>query len=193
MTQTPSVDDIQHGGDHYKQGGSLQHWNMLLMVGFGYEYYIGAATKYTSRYGKKRGAEDVQKAIHFTDKLIDAVNKGQVPAKFRTTQGFRLGHDTPEALYNLMVNVEQLLNDYYEANAIDSKTAQRALRLLFEVKGLPDLLAARAVLVLLHNEVTGYVEPVPVAPTAAQRQATAMATGADELGAATPAYVAQGD
>lgn len=179
-----NVDNIQHGGDHYKEGGAMQHWNMLLLVGFGWEYYIGAASKYAARYAKKRGAEDVQKAIHFVDKLLDAIERAQVPAAFRTTQGFRMNLDAHPAVYNLTVNIEQLCQQFFEANGITSEYAQAAIQRLFEARVADDLRDARASLVALHDEVTGHVEPAPVEPTAAERVAQKTAGAASALGVA---------
>lgn len=185
MSKT-NVDNIQHGGDHYKQGGAMQHWNMLLMVGFGWEYYIAAASKYAARYMKKSGAQDVQKAIHFVDKLMDAIERAQVPAVFRTTQGFRMNLDAHPAVYNLTVNIEQLCQQFFEANGITSEYAQAAIQRLFEARTADDLQGARASLVALHDEVTGHVEPTPVEPTAAQRIAQQAAGAATVLGVEQP-------
>lgn len=65
------ADRKQHGGDHYKDGpNSLQHWNVVAVLGW--DYYIGAATKYLWRLGKKGSAEDaiqdITKAIHYLEK-----------------------------------------------------------------------------------------------------------------------------
>ena len=187
-----SVDDIQHGGDHYKKGGAMQHWNMLLLVGFGWEYYIGAATKYTSRYMKKRGAEDVQKAIHFVDKLVDAIERGQVPTTFRTAQGFRMNLDAQPATYDQTVNVEQLVKDYCVANDIKDLAAITALQRLFSARSVGDLMSARVSLVTLHDSLTGYTEPEVAAPTGAARVASVTDAASAALGAeAGPAYVGQ--
>jgi hypothetical protein len=75
MEKTMSnTDAVQHGGDHYKNG--YQHWNLLPDLLFGPEYYIGCATKYVTRHEKKNGREDILKAIHFTEKLIELCEQG---------------------------------------------------------------------------------------------------------------------
>lgn len=70
------ADDKQVGGAHYK--GGYQHWNFLPDIGFGPEYYIGCATKYVTRHASKNGAQDVEKAIHFAEKLVELCDGGEV-------------------------------------------------------------------------------------------------------------------
>jgi hypothetical protein len=64
-----SANDRQVGGEHYKTGG-LQHWDIVLMFGLG--YFEGQITKYLFRWRKKNGIEDLLKARHFLDKLIES-------------------------------------------------------------------------------------------------------------------------
>lgn len=72
--------DIQHGGDHYKRAGQSQHWDMLPVFGYGWEYYIGRATAYLTRV--KQPDLDPKKAGHFVDKLIWLIDNGWVPPSF---------------------------------------------------------------------------------------------------------------
>lgn len=69
------VDEIQHGGKHYKT--DYQHWNLLPNLGFGLEYYLGCATKYITRHASKNGRQDVEKAIHFVQKATELVLEGK--------------------------------------------------------------------------------------------------------------------
>jgi hypothetical protein len=64
-----TANDQQIGGLHYKTGG-LQHWDIVLMFGLG--YFEGQITKYLFRWKKKGGVEDLRKARHFLDKLIES-------------------------------------------------------------------------------------------------------------------------
>lgn len=76
MNSVINANDIQHGGDHYKT--EYQHWDLMADIGYSYEYYMAAATKYLARHEKKNGREDVQKAYHYTRKLIELVTTGKV-------------------------------------------------------------------------------------------------------------------
>lgn len=56
--------EYQVGGNHYKQ--MIQHWDIVAMLRA--NYFIGCATKYMSRFERKNGAEDLEKAAHFITK-----------------------------------------------------------------------------------------------------------------------------
>jgi len=64
------ANEKQIGGDHYKTTGDLQHWDL-----FGPEYLVGCATKYVSRWRRKGGNEDLEKALHYTQKLKEGCKK----------------------------------------------------------------------------------------------------------------------
>ncbi len=68
----PKVNEIQHGGKHYKQF-SMQPWDVILDWNLG--YLDGTALKYISRWRHKGGLEDINKAIHFLQKLIEVENQ----------------------------------------------------------------------------------------------------------------------
>ena len=59
----------QVGGNHYDKTGE-QHWDRIYRL-FGPGYFIGCATKYVERYQSKNGIQDLEKAIHFIEKLIE--------------------------------------------------------------------------------------------------------------------------
>lgn len=63
---------VQEGGDHYKdmpiQPVEYIHANKL-------GYFEGCVIKYVSRWKKKNGIEDLKKARHFIDLLIELENK----------------------------------------------------------------------------------------------------------------------
>lgn len=67
-----SVNDIQIGGDHYKDKG-IQPWDAILMWGMG--FLDGNALKYLVRFRQKGGVEDLKKARHYIDKLIEVMEK----------------------------------------------------------------------------------------------------------------------
>lgn len=63
------ANEKQIGGDHYKRGGE-EHWDRQYRL-FGAGYFIGCITKYVERYQRKNGIQDLQKAQHFIEKLIE--------------------------------------------------------------------------------------------------------------------------
>lgn len=61
------ANETQVGGLHYRS--AFQHWDLVALYGLG--YFEGQITKYTARHAKKHKAQDVDKAIHFTEKLVE--------------------------------------------------------------------------------------------------------------------------
>lgn len=64
-----SANNKQVGGNHYKKGGE-EHWDRQWRL-YGRGYFVGCITKYVERYHEKNGLEDLQKAAHFLEKLIE--------------------------------------------------------------------------------------------------------------------------
>jgi len=58
----------QIGGDHYK-AKSIQPWDYIVANNLG--YLEGNVVKYVSRYKEKGGVEDLKKAMHYLQKLIE--------------------------------------------------------------------------------------------------------------------------
>lgn len=63
----PSANAKQVGGNHYKS--TMECWDYILSNQLG--YLEGTAIKYITRHRKKNGVEDIKKAIHFLEKLIE--------------------------------------------------------------------------------------------------------------------------
>jgi Protein of unknwon function (DUF3310) len=63
-----TVNNIQHGGTHYKEK-TVQPWDYIAANGLG--YFEGNVVKYVSRWRDKGGVEDLRKARHYLDKLIE--------------------------------------------------------------------------------------------------------------------------
>ena len=59
----------QVGGAHYKIGGE-EHWDRVWRL-WGRGYFVGQITKYVERYPYKGGVQDLEKAQHFLQKLIE--------------------------------------------------------------------------------------------------------------------------
>lgn len=70
----------QVGGGHYREEGSIQPWEVIDTWSFEARigFYRGNALKYMMRYDKKGGIEDLQKAQHYTEKLIEVLNEQKV-------------------------------------------------------------------------------------------------------------------
>lgn len=70
-----SANDRQEYGDHYQ--ADFQHWDLIERYSIG--YLEGCATKYLTRWRKKNGLQDLKKARHYTEKLLELhgqINRG---------------------------------------------------------------------------------------------------------------------
>jgi hypothetical protein len=68
------ANDYQIGGDHYKKVPGEQHWDRVARLGL--NYFQAMVTRYVERYRDKNGVEDLKKARHFLDKLIELEESG---------------------------------------------------------------------------------------------------------------------
>lgn len=69
--ETPMV-----GGNHYRLGG-FDHWDLVAKTGMG--YFDGNATKYVARWRYKNSpVDDLKKALHYHNKLIDELVAGNL-------------------------------------------------------------------------------------------------------------------
>jgi hypothetical protein len=64
------ANDRQVGGGHYRVTDGEQHWDRQWRL-HGAGYFVGCITKYVERYAHKNGVQDLEKARHFLDKLIE--------------------------------------------------------------------------------------------------------------------------
>lgn len=68
------ADSHQPGGDHYIKKGAYQPWHVMQAwmtpEAFG-GFLAGNALKYLARWRDKNGVEDLKKARHYLDKLIE--------------------------------------------------------------------------------------------------------------------------
>ena len=62
-----AANEKQIGGTHYK--AAVECWDYIIANELG--YLEGTAIKYLTRWKKKNGVEDLKKAIHFIEKLIE--------------------------------------------------------------------------------------------------------------------------
>ena len=73
--------DIQEGGTHYR-AYPIQPIQYIVANGIG--FLAGNVIKYVTRYGRKNGAEDIRKAIHYLQLILEfeyptAVNSANTP------------------------------------------------------------------------------------------------------------------
>ncbi len=115
---------IQVGGDHYQT--EYQHWDFVADLGL--DYYQACATKYVTRWRKKNGLEDLQKAPHYMRKRAELIKAkriehnalGDMPHSKVIAAVFRLGQangldalDT-EAIYLIVMGRDAEATDKLE-------------------------------------------------------------------------------
>lgn len=61
------ANDYQVGGDHYNS--TYKHWDLALKIPL--PYLEACATKHVTRWRKKDGIKDLQKAAHYLAKMIE--------------------------------------------------------------------------------------------------------------------------
>ena len=64
-----SANETQVGGDHYKSATGVQHWDFVCINNI--DYLRAQVLKYLQRWKKKNGLQDLQKAAHFYEKLLE--------------------------------------------------------------------------------------------------------------------------
>ena len=62
-----SANDKQVGGTHYLR--AIQPWDFIAANGIG--FFEGNVIKYVTRWRDKAGVDDLKKARHYLDKLIE--------------------------------------------------------------------------------------------------------------------------
>lgn len=72
------ANDTQVGGNHYKS--RIQHWDFVANRAMG--YFEGQVTKYVTRWRKKNGRQDLEKARHFLVKMIELERAKSLPWTF---------------------------------------------------------------------------------------------------------------
>lgn len=63
-----SANEIQVGGDHYKLK-TIQPWDFIAANNLG--FFEGNIVKYITRWRDKAGVDDLRKAKHYLEKLIE--------------------------------------------------------------------------------------------------------------------------
>jgi formylmethanofuran dehydrogenase subunit E len=65
-----SANERQVGGEHYKNAPGVQHWDRMWSR-YREAWFVGNITKYVERYREKGGIDDLEKARHYLEKLIE--------------------------------------------------------------------------------------------------------------------------
>jgi len=71
MEETSKANDNQVGGSHYAVK-AIQPWDYIVANNLG--YLEGNIVKYVSRWKDKNGVQDLKKAQHYLQKLIEVSN-----------------------------------------------------------------------------------------------------------------------
>lgn len=120
------ANENQVGGAHYK--ADTQHWDLMWGL-YGPAYFKAQITRYVSRWRRKEGVKDLQKAAHYTEKLIECAKADGVV--------FELRDDTLQGA--------ALLNQFFEANDLSVEDADIVAATL-GAESVGDLLAIHEVL-----------------------------------------------
>ncbi len=72
--QEPKANQVQVGGYHYRNK-TIQPWDAI--HAWDLDFFSGNVVKYVARHREKNGVQDLKKARHYLDKLIELMEKGQ--------------------------------------------------------------------------------------------------------------------
>lgn len=89
---TDSALDVQEGGDHYRK---MKIQPVEFIHANGISFFEGSVIKYVSRWRSKGGINDLKKARHFIDLLIELETKEDLAEMCFPAQGsFELSPDS---------------------------------------------------------------------------------------------------
>lgn len=129
------VNEKQIGGAHY--AGKFQHWDFVMQY-LGGRYLEGQVTRYLSRWRKKNGDEDLEKSLHYLEKMLSEIKEGRCkPFTFKEA--------------NTGVRGAELLRDSYQLDPL----TYRATSLVSSWQDLGALLSARTLIFQLLREERG--------------------------------------
>jgi len=74
MKSSEEVNSYQVAGSHYNLEGTLQLWDFVSINKLG--YVEGNIVKYITRWKKKNGIQDVEKSLHYLEKLYQLLKDG---------------------------------------------------------------------------------------------------------------------
>lgn len=148
-----SPDSRQVGGNHY--AAEFQHWDLVPALNLPWQE--GCAIKYLERCWKKgQAAQDLAKAIHYTEKLIQLVLLGVVPLK-STTEAYRAFHTTT---YQRWISRQDLKPPTPELGAAQLKILEAWAVWPFRESSFEGSIGPVDALIEIHGEMVSYHEKV---------------------------------
>jgi len=125
-----SANEKQVSGTHYQtKKGGVQHWDYCGIVNV--PYLESAATKYLTRWYKKNGVADLQKAQHYMEKRVEL---------YRNHQGILKAANRNQGLFNRYIEDNQI--PHHEREVIDLimhwKSVEQLENILVRLQDLVD-------------------------------------------------------
>lgn len=134
------ANEMQVGGNHYKT--AYEHWDVCIKLGMGFPYLSCTATKYIARWRKKDGLKDLQKALHYINKLLEIAPED-------------LEHEED------IVGIAEEIAIFSKANSLTDEESAVILQLM-SYENRADILVAREALVTIIDRVKAAGnKPVP--------------------------------
>ena len=141
------ADEMQIGGRHYKT--AYEHWTLVLKLNL--PYLESCSTKYVTRWRKKDGLRDLQKSLHYLNKLEE----------YRSEHP----HTLPKRITQELPYIREQVAEMARANDLNDIERAYIERLCVWTE-LEELAAARELLFLLMDEAearaTEGAKPVPL-------------------------------
>jgi hypothetical protein len=153
----PEANATQVGGTHYQ--ADVQHWDLVTDNGIG--YLEGCASKYVTRARKKHGRQDLTKALHYIDKIIEKGQKGIVRPPFfmrwvmRFMEAFK--HEVP-----VSVTPPVDFGAFAKANGLTARESL-CVRLICDWKHGADLLDAKKIIQAIIDDLDAAAAAADVA------------------------------
>lgn len=98
--QTTKASDTQVGGSHYKDMGQFQPWDVLAhwLTPDEYRgYQKGVAIAYLARERSKGGDQDIRKAVHHLQRLVEELDAAEEEHVVYALEGDAARHDDVQA------------------------------------------------------------------------------------------------
>lgn len=110
-----SANDMQVGGDHYQM--PIEPWDFAIANNLG--YLEGNIVKYVTRYKRKGGIEDLQKARHYIEKLIEVeIENERLRAAHNTTTGTDKGNTIQIITSGSVGSISTISGEHYRSSEI---------------------------------------------------------------------------